>query len=716
MASIRTQIELMDRITSPLMNITSALNMTVSAFEAMDAAANSSFDSSNFDGVRDHINAANIELEEMVQNINESEQRQQRFNESMNQGTRSASGLERKLLGVAATYASLQGVQKLLNLSDTATLTESRLSLIVDDGGSVEELQNKIFASAQNARASYADVSSTIAKLGMMAGDAFTNNDELIAFTELMNKNFVVGGASATEQASAMYQLTQAMASGRLQGDEYRSIIENAPLLAKSIEDYMTNVQGATGSMKDWASEGMLTADVIKAAMFNASDQVNEQFEQMPKTFGQVATSLKNQALFAFDPLLEKLNEIANSESFNTMATGLTNAFVFASGVAVGALDMITQAGAFLADNWSIIAPLIYGVAAALGLYTGYMIISNAVQLISTGIQTAHAIAIAVKTGATIADAAATNNLTAAQWALNSALLASPVTWIILAIIAIIAVIYMAVAAFNKFAGTSISATGIIVGVLAVAAAFVGNLFVTLINLIIDLVAVVWNFIAAFAEFFANVFNDPIGSIVRLFADMADSVLGILEGIASAIDTLFGSNLAGAVSGWRSSLQGMVTDLVGEAEIKVPRMDASALKLDRFEYGDAWDAGYSFGEGIEDTISNFDPSSLFNMDMPDPSDYANGYDASSVPGNIADTANNTGALKDAVDISSEDLKYMRDLAEMETVNRYTTAEIKVEQTNQFGDIHETADVDGIINTLGEGINEAMEKAAEGIHD
>lgn len=716
MASIRSSIELSDGISATLYNITSAMNMTVSAFESMDAAANSSFDSSTFDGVREHINAANLELDEMVQNINQADQQQQEMNNSLNQGTRSASGLERKLLGIAATYASIQGVGRLLNLSDTATLTESRLSLIVDDGGSVEELQNKIFASAQNSRAAYSDVSATIAKLGMMAGDAFTNNDELIAFTELMNKNFVVGGASATEQASAMYQLTQAMASGRLQGDEYRSIIENAPLLAKSIEDYMTNVQGATGSMKDWAAEGMLTADVIKAAMFHASDEVNEQFAQMPKTFGQVATSIKNNALFAFDPVLERLNEIANSQSFNTMVAGATNAFVFLSGVAVGALDMITQAGAFISDNWSIIAPLVYGVAAALALYTGYMIISNAVQVISTGIQTAHAIAIAVKTGATIADTAATNNLTVAQWALNSAMLASPVTWIIIAIIAIIAIIYMAVAAFNKFAGTSISATGIIVGVLAVGAAFIGNLFVALINLIIDLVAVVWNFIAAFAEFFANVFNDPIGSIVRLFADMADSVLGILEGIASAIDTLFGSNLAGAVSGWRSSLQGMVTDLVGEAEIKVPRMDASSLKLDRFEYGAAWDAGYSFGEGIEDTISNFDPSSLFNMDIPDPSDYANGYDASSVPGNIADTANNTGALKDAVDISSEDLKYMRDLAEMETVNRYTTAEVKVEQINQFGDIHETADVDGIINTLGEGINEAMEKAAEGLHD
>ncbi len=716
MASIRTQIELMDRISAPLYNITSALNMTVSAFESVDAAANSSFDSSNFDGVREHINAANMELDEMVQNINESEQQQESFNESMNQGARSASGLERKLLGVAAAYVSIQGLGKLMNLSDTMTLSESRLSLIVDDGGSVEELQNKIFASAQNSRAAYTDVSATIAKLGMMAGDAFTNNDELIEFTELMNKNFVVGGSSATEQASAMYQLTQAMASGRLQGDEYRSIIENAPMLAKSIEDYMTNVQGATGSMKDWASEGLLTADVIKNALFNASDQVNEQFEQMPMTFGQVATSMKNQALMAFDPVLEKLNDIANSERFNIMVSGAIASFVFLSNVAINTMEAIGQAGAFVADNWSIIAPIVLGIATALGIYAGYLAVTNGLELISNGIKLASTIAAYAHAAATGVAVSATVAQTAAQQGLNTALLASPITWIIIAVIAVIAVFYAAVAAVNKFAGTSVSATGIIAGAFMVALAFIGNLFVGFYNLVIDIVGIIWNYIASFAEFFANVFNDPIGSIVRLFAGMADSVLGILEGIASAIDTLFGSNLAGAVSGWRSSLSGMVTDLVGEAEIKVPRMDTSALHLDRFEYGAAFDSGYAFGEGVEDTISNFDIGSLFGGgDIPDPSDYA-ADGIGSVPSNMAETAENTGAIKDSVDISSEDLKYMRDAAEMETINRYTTAEIKFEQTNQFGDIHETADLDGIVDYLATGWKEAIEAGAEGLHD
>jgi hypothetical protein len=208
--------------------------------------------------------------------------------------------------------------------------------------------------------------------------------------------------------------------------------------------------------------------------------------------------------------------------------------------------------------------------------------------------------------------------------------MACPLTWIILLIILLIAIFYAAVAAVNKFAGTSVSATGIIAGVFMVALAFIGNLFVGFYNLVIDIVAVIWNYIAGFAEFFANVFNDPIGSIVRLFASMADSVLGILEGIASAVDTLFGSNLADAVSGWRSDLQGMVTDLVGEAEIKVPRMDASSMHLDRFEYGAAYDVGYSFGEGIDNSFSKFDPTSAF--------------DSSSIPSNISDIAENTGNI------------------------------------------------------------------------
>lgn len=638
---------------------------------------------------------------------------QGQFNNQIRDGTDATSGLESKIIGLVAAYATIQTAQKTLNLSDQMTQTTARLNMMNDELQTTDELQQMIYHSAERSRASYLDTADVVAKLGLRAGEAFSSSAETIAFAENLNKMFVIAGASQAEMSSASLQLTQALGSGVLRGEELNAVFESAPNVIQSIADYL---DVPIGKIRNMASEGEITADIVKNAMLSATDDINAQFESMPMTFGQIWTSISNDAVTAFDPMLDRLSEIANSDGFQVMVDNIILSLVFLSGIAIGAMDILGQIGGFVSDNWSIIEPLIYGVATALAIYTGYMIISNGIQLISTAIQTAHAIAIAVKTGATIAAAAATNGLTVAQWALNSALLASPITWIILAIIAVIAVIYMAVAAFNKFAGTSVSTTGIIVGVLMVGAAFIGDLFVTLINMVIDIFGLLWNHIATFAEFFANVFNDPVGSIVRLFAGMADSILGILEGIASAIDTLFGSNLASAVSGWRSSLSGMVTDLVGDAEIKIPRMDTGAMHLDRFEYGKAFDSGYAFGEGIEDTISNFDIGSIFDSNIPEPGDYADiANGTGSIPSNVGDIANNTGAMKDSMDMSSEELKYLRDLADKEVINRFTTAEIKVEMKNDMV-INNEMDLDGVISYLGEGIEEQMEIISEGVHE
>ncbi|MBS5822403.1 MAG: tape measure protein [Clostridium argentinense] len=666
----------------------------------------------------DEANQAYMRLSQTVggteRYIRDNVDAQGQFNNAIRNGTSAASSLESKLIGLVATYATIQSATKVLNISDTMTQTTARLNMMNDGLQKTQDLQNMIYLAAERSRGSYQASADAVSKMGIMAKDAFKSNTELIAFVEQLNKQFTIAGTSQEGISAAMLQLTQAMGSGVLRGEELNSVFEQAPTIIQSIADYL-NVP--IGKIREMAQDGKLSAQVVKNALLSAADETNKKFNEMPKTFGQIWTSIGNDALMAFDPVLDRLNEIANSEGFQVMISGITDALVFISGLVIEIFDLITQVSSFMAENWSILEPIILGVATALGIYTLALITYNTVQGITNiikGIATLqaniHAAALMMESGATFA-------ATAAQYGFNTALLACPITWIILGIIAIITVIYLAVAAFNKFAGTSVSATGIIVGVLAVAAAFVGNLFVTLINMIIDIIGVVWNFIAVFAEFFANVFNDPIESIIRLFAGMADTVLGILEGIASAIDTIFGSNLAGAVSGWRSSLDGAVKDLVGEAEIKVPRMDTSAMHLDRFQYGQAWDAGYKFGEGIEDTVSNFDIGKLFGKgNIPNPNDYANAMSGlGSVPSNVADTAKNTGAIKDSVDISQEDLKYLRDLAETEVINRFTTAEIKVEQINH-NNINNEMDLDGVINYLGEGVNEAMEKAAEGVHD
>ncbi|HHT04542.1 MAG TPA: tape measure protein [Bacteroidales bacterium] len=714
MASIRTSIELHDNISSSLMHITSSLNMTVSAFEDMNETANSSFDSSAFDGVRDHINQANIEINEMTDNINQAEREQQRFNNSLDEGTSAASGLEDKLVAFIAAYATIQTLQKTLNTSDMMVQTTARLNLMNDGLQTTKELQDMIYLSAEKSRTSYQMTADMVSKLGMNAKDAFGSNVELINFAEQLNKSMVIAGTEAQGVESTIYNLTQALSTGVLRGQDLNAVMSNAPNIVQNIADYL---DVPIGKIRDLAADGQITAEIVKNAMLSATDATNEAFESMPKTFGQIWTSISNDAVMAFDPVLERLNEIGNSEGLQTMVAGITNSLVFVSGLVIEIFDLIAQVSAFMADNWSILEPIILGLATAFGIYTAALIVYNTIQGITNIIKgiaafqsSVHAAGLMMETGATFA-------ATAAQHGFNAALLACPLTWIILAIIAVIAVIYLAVAAFNKFAGTSVSATGIIVGVLMVGAAFIGNLFVTLINLLIDIFGLLWNRIATFAEFFANVFNDPVGSIVRLFAGMADNILGILEGIASAIDTLFGSNLASAVSGWRSSLSGMVTDLVGDAEIKIPRMDTSAMHLDRFEYGAAYDSGYAFGEGVENTIKDFDIGSIFDSNIPDPSDYsdvANGM--GSIPSNVGDIASNTGAMKDSIDLSTEELKYMRDLADMEAINRFTTAKIEVDMTGMQNTITNEMDLDGVISYLGEGIEEQMEIIAEGVHE
>lgn len=432
MATIQTAVQLVDRMSAPMFYMASSADRLYTALDRVDDSMN--LNTSGLEAAEMEVNQINAAYEQTEQNIRNNVEQQEQLNESMNKGAANGNKLLSSIKKMAAAYLSVRAATEVLSLSDAMSLAESRLSLIVDDGGSVQELENKIYASAQRSRANYQDTINTVSKLGLLAGKAFSGNDEIIAFQELMNKNFIIGGASAQEQASAMYQLTQAMASGRLQGDEYRSIIENAPLLAKAIEDYMVNVQGAEGTMKDWASEGMLTADVIKAALFSSADEIESRFENMPMTFGQVWTSIKNQALVQFQPILKKLNEIANSEQFNRLAAGVTTALVVVSGIVTEIFELVAAVGGFIYDNWSMIAPVVGAVTTALGIYAGYLAVTNGLELISKGIKLASIVATYAHAAATGTAVAATTAQAAAQMGLNTALLACPITWIIIAI------------------------------------------------------------------------------------------------------------------------------------------------------------------------------------------------------------------------------------------------------------------------------------------
>ena len=640
---------------------------------------------------------------------------QGRLNQEIEAGTDRANGLMGAIRGAVAAYATLHTLSNAMGLSDQLVSTTARLDMMNDGLQTTQELQDMIFLSAERARGSYQATADAVSKLGLMAGDAFSSSEETIAFMEQVNKQFRIAGTEAAGIDAAMLQLTQAMGSGVLRGEEYNSILEQAPNIIQAIADYL---EVPKGELKDMAAEGMITADIVKAAMFAAADETNAKFESMPMTFEQIWTSFENHALMAFQPVLERMNEIGNSEAFQGIVDNAITALSVVAGLALEAFDLLVAGAQLLADNWSWLSPIIYGVAGALAVYGAYLAITKGLELGSAaakGVMAVwegiHAAAIWATTGATWAEVTAQNGL-------NAAMYACPIVWIIVLIIALIAAIYFVVAAFNKLAGTSVSATGIICGVFMVAAAFIGNLFVTLINFVIDVFVVLWNFIAAFANFFGNVFTDPVGSIARLFFDLVDCILGLLESLASAIDTIFGSNLAGAVSGWRDSLGGWVDGTFGQGDEIMAKMDASSMHLGRFEYKDAWDAGYSFGQGIDESIAGFDPASLFDTNIPDAGSYADlsGYGAGmeGIGSGVEDIAGNTGAMADSMEITGEELKYLRDIAEQEAVNRFTTAEVKIEQTNH-NTIKNGMDLDGVMSGMTDMVNEAIDISTEGVH-
>ncbi len=722
MGAVRSNLAINDGMTPALRRINKAMSLMIGNFERVQRASGQAVNTADLAAARREIGAANALLDEMERNYRTINDQQEQLNNKINKGATASSGMLNKLKGVASAYLGVQAASKMIGLSDTLTGNRARLELIVDDGGSVAELEQKIYASARRARAGFTDTMATVSKLGLVAGDAFTSNDEIIAFQELVNKNFVVGGASATEQASAMYQLTQAMGSGRLQGDEYRSIIENAPLLAKSIEDYMHNVQGATGSMKEWAAEGLLTADVIKAAVFNSATEVEERFKQMPMTWSQVWTTAQNVATKALDPVLRKINELANDKRVQGTVSGLLNAFAVVANILFTVFSLVCSVYYFIADNWSWISPLIYGIGAALLFYlaaTKGVALAQTIGTAITGAYTAATTFLKIGYGVLTGNTAAAS---AAQFVYNSALLACPLTWILLIIIAVIAAIYAIIGAINKLTGSSISATGVIVGALSSAIAFIWNLVLGIFDLVLGVINYLINPFIEIANFIGNVFTNPVSSIIYLFQGMADNVLAILQKIASALDFVFGSNMADTVQGWRDGLKGKADALVAEyapnenyqAIMGSLNLSAEGLGLKRWAYTDAWNSGYKLGENIEATVS--DALTFDNLtkgaDIPTAEQFAN------MGANLDDIAGDTASLAGSSDMTAEELAYLRDIAEKEAINRFTTAEVKVDLTAN-NNITGGMDIDGIadklIGRLADEVEEALLVCAEGVH-
>lgn len=663
-------------------------------------------------------NDAYLRLSQTVGNteryIRDNVDEQGRFNQEISAGTQQANELTNTIKRAVAAYISIQSVGKALNISEELVQTTSRLNMMNDGVQTTAELVNMVYAAAQDARGSFSQMADVVARFGNNAKDAFSSSEEVVAFADLIQKQMTIAGASTQEAANAELQLSQALGSGVLRGDELNSIFEQAPNLIQNIADYL---DVPIGKIREMAADGELSADVVKAAIFSAADDINSKFNEMPMTWGQIWQSMQNTALIAFQPVLQRLNDLANSEAFQTFIQGAIEAMATLANILLNVFDLAVSIGTFIGDNWSIIAPIVYGIVAALTAYIAISAIVAAINGVMAMAEGVKAAAQMMATGATFAE-------TAAQQGLNAALMACPLTWIIMLILALIAVIFAVCNAIAKMTGIANSGFGVITGGVNVVIQFFKNLGLTVANIALG----IGNAIAALASNMMTAFHNAICSVQSWFYNLLSTALSVIEGICSALNKLpFVEFDYSGISSAADDYATKASEASGNKEDYQSISDAfneGFTTFDAFQDGwasDAFNAGAAWGDGVADKVSNFSLSDVFGQtDIPNVGDYTSGFNDtianSGVGDSIGSIDDNTGKIKDSLEVSEEDLKYLRDIAEQEAINRFTTAEINVDMSGMQNTVNSGDDIDGFMTKLTDSVNEAVDNMTEGVHE
>lgn len=646
MATIKTTLRMYDSVSPVMGSMIKVMNTTISHFEALNRASSDAIDTDSIAQVRNELARAEVAFNQIQQEIKKADEQQQKFNQDIRNGGSAADAMFSKIKSMAAGMGVAFGAKKILELADTMTQTTARLDLMNDGLQTTEELQNKIMASANRSRAAYQTTADAVAKMGVMAGDAFANNDEIIAFTELINKQFTIAGTSAAGIDAAMLQLTQAMASGVLRGEELNSIFEQAPTIIQSIADYL---DVPIGNIRAMAQEGQITADIVKNAMFATADETNRKFESMPMTFAQVWTNLQNQLLQTFQPLIQ----------------------------------MIGSAAQWISDNWATIEPVLLAVAAAVGVL---------------------AVAFGVWKLVTLAQ-------TIAQWALNSALLASPITWIVLAIAAVVgAIVYW----INKIGGLKVAWLTVCNAIMT-AWDWVKIGFFTGVYWVIGLWEKMQLAFKTVATNIANFMGDMKANVLMILQNMINGAIGIINDFISVLNKIpgvsidaiaevtFGTTAQMENEAAKSARNNELANYRSELEANAAARDASLnqMKADaRQATADrqAEIAAAKVANAVDDSATTL------------------GNSLEGVYQNTGDTAANTGSMADSMDISGEDLKYLRDIAEKDAINRYIIVDGITVTNNNTNNISSDMDIDGVMEKWNTDFTEILETAAEGVHE
>lgn len=750
MATIKTTIALHDGMTSALQSMNRAMNIVLNSFESMQRVSSRAIDTKSIQTARTELARAATSFNNIEREINENTAAQNRFNNSVRNGSSSAHNLWSKIKNIAIAYAGIRAVSGVIQTADQLTMTTARLNMMNDGLQTTAQLEKKIYQAAMRSRAGYAETADVIAKLGLRAGDVFKSNDETIAFAETLNKMFVIAGASQQEMASASLQLTQALGSGVLRGEEFRAVFESAPNVMQAVADYM---DVPIGQLRNMASEGKITADIVKNALFAATDKVNEQFASMPYTWAQVWTTIKTYTLKATMPILKAISAITSNKKFiafanevgnaiRIMVGGIKMAFDVLKPILKGIYATIAAIYNFFKNNWSLIAPIVLGIAAA------FVVLKAPLMAVAVW---------------TYICTAATKAWAAAQAVFNAVMAANPITWVLLAIIALVAVFYLAIAAINKFADTSISATGIIAGAFTWLWAVLKNIFIAICNAFIG----IYNIAIGVAQWTVEAWKWASENMGAIFHNIGvwwsnlwdDALIGFnnfmswvvkkLASLAEWIDPLaglFDIDLSGMLNASSAEYAEKSASIAAnKKEYKATTAFNPDVNWRSAEYmgfadlGEAYDKGYDWGSGIVDKIGDYFSTDDLKGVMEDAQntldqygigDISDALDQSgmndigkalsdglgsnpaldAIKENTDDIARNTGDMA----ASDEELSFMKDMAEREAINRYTLRDMTLNMTNN-NNISKDADADSFLERIKKLIWDEMMSGAEGAH-
>lgn len=635
------------------------------------------------------------------------------------------------------TQSIARGVGNVLNYADELTLTKARIDLINDGQRTTAELQEDIYQAAQRSRGSYQDMAKSVAKLGMLAGDAFKNNDEMVAFAELMNKSFTVSGASESEKSAAMYQLTQAMSSGMLQGDELRSIRENAPMFYQAIAEYTGK---STAELKEMGANGEITADIMKNALFSAGDDIEAKMEQMPKTFGNAMTNIQNSAAYYLQPVADRISEMLNSDTFQNAVNIILQIIQGLANGAIWVFDAIGNAINFFKNNMWLTIPILTAFAVvitgllvpALVAMIGKVILAVATWAIAHWQLLLVAAVIGIVVGAittmnpvllTLAGIIGILVLAyaawqVAQWATNTAMYACPIVWIIVLVIALVAAIYLFIDWIAKATGIASSGLGMIAGGVNVVIQFFKNLGLMVANIALA----IGSAIGALASNMMTAFGNAIKSIQAWFWGLLETGTNVILGIVEMLNKLpfVDIDTKGLTSAAKKYAKKKADAEDSKEEYK-NIADEFNKGMNTFEaFGDGWvsDAfndGKAWGDNVAnsigDAVGSFDPAAMLDSIMPDMDKNQpdmSGYDYSSMidpNGNLPVSINDDKTGSKEVDISDEDLKMLKDIATRDYMLNYKhiTPNVNI----QFGDVKETADINAIKDELDKMMQEEL---------